>query len=118
MAVHPNLLFGLGYQSSFTAPALLGSKTNTPAFIMSRAGYGFVDMPELTSATNLDIKVTNLPQFQLKWAPSIGTSFYYPLGSGSYFSLKVNAYFLNNPTPWNVTAGITIPLGKLGSVFQ
>jgi hypothetical protein len=118
MAVHPSFLVGMGYQASFTAPALLGNATNTPAFIISRVGYGMVDIPQLTSSTNLNVKVTNLPQYDLQWSPAIGTSFAYPLGNGSYLVLDINAYIRNNPTPWNISAGITIPLGSLGNIFK
>jgi hypothetical protein len=118
MAVHPNVRFGLGYQAAFTAPSLLGASTNPPAFIISRAGYGFVDMPYLSSPNkNLDIMVTDLPQFDMKGAPEIESSIDYPLGNGSYLTLGVAAWILKNPTPWNISTGLTFQFDAIARIF-
>lgn len=115
MSVHPNFFVGGGYQASFLP--FYESSTNNLAFIISRAGYGFIDMPDLT--TNLDVRVSrSLPQWQRKWEPSIQTSFYFPMVGNIYFSLNVQACFLQNPTPWNITAGVTIPLDKVTDIFK
>ena len=119
LAVHPSFLVGGGYQGAwYNAPTLVGSSTNNPAFVFSRVGYGFIDMPVLSTSTNLNVKVTNLPQYQLKWAPALATGLYYPLGGGVYFSLQMNAYFMKNPAPWNITVGVSMPLNKIGDIFK
>lgn len=118
MAVHPNFLASFGYENSFFAPSFLAGGEKTPAFVVGKVGYGFVDVPYLSSPSeNLNVKVTDLPQFVRRGAPAVETYFAYPLATNSYLLLRANAYALRNPTPWNISASLTIGLDNISKIF-
>jgi hypothetical protein len=118
LSVHPFFTPGLGYQLAFKAPSALGTSGTNIAFLISKVGYGYFDVPTLSNQSNLNVTVTSLPQFQSKWAPTIGSYFAYPLGGGVFLELNVNAYFMRNPTPWNISTGVTLPLDTIGKIFH
>jgi len=111
LAVHPNAFVGPGFQWRFLA------HDNSFGFLCARAGYGWIDIPRFTSASDTDIVVVGgLPKFDLKGSPSLGVFFAYPLGN-VFLNVGADVYFRDNPAPWSITVGTTIPVENILTTF-
>jgi hypothetical protein len=96
LAIHPNVFMGLGYQFH-----------NQDWTWQTRFGFGGADVPVMKSGSNVATNSVGLPQFDLKLAPSWGTTLTYKLSSAFYLQMDANAYFDSRAT-WNLSAGVSI----------
>lgn len=120
MAVHPNAFAGLGYQAAFR-PWYLPGTNHLSALLTGRVGVGWIDVPSDISkaSTNITVAVSGgLPLFELKPYPTLGVSFLLPISDSIYLTVGGNAYMKDDPAPWNITVGATMPFDKLGSKFK
>jgi hypothetical protein len=120
-AVHPQAFVGIGYEASFKALGLQAS-TNACGYFMGRVGAGWVDSPRILSTTSSNTQVVvsgGLPKFDFDAAPvaSVGASLLYPLTENVYLAVNGSVYLKDNPSPWNVSVGASIPFASISKMF-
>jgi hypothetical protein len=109
LSLHPNFFLGMGWQASFKAVG-----TTNMGYWYGRAGYALIDQPVLSKGTNTVI-LDHLgePKFDLKWTPSVGVIFTYPMTSTLNLQAGANAYFTDRtPASWNASLGVSLDVDK------
>lgn len=117
LEVHPNMVFGLGYQTSFKT--FYNTSNNACGFFCSRIGAGWTDVPSLTgSGSGVVVDGLDNPEFKFRVAPALEASLAVPLTSAIYLTAQANVFMENRPSSWNITVGATIPFSSIQDLFK